>query len=98
MHLSLQVAWAAVRSKVVVLLFLIYCLMYFPLFWGVLCLSLFLFCITLCPFYHCNHLEEEEKAGCLAFIVLQMYCNYKCSVALSHGVVCWSVACDCGIS
>ena len=26
---------------------------------------------TLCPFYFCNHLEEEERAGCLAFIVLQ---------------------------
>ena len=29
-----------------------------------------LLCITLCPFYICNHLEE--KAGCFAFIVLQM--------------------------
>ena len=32
-----------------------------------------LLCITLCPFEFCNHLEEEEKTGCLAFIVLQMY-------------------------
>ena len=23
-----------------------------------------LLCIALCPFYFCNHLEEEEKAGC----------------------------------
>ena len=35
------VAWAAVRSKLVVLLLLIWCLMYFPLFVGVLCLPLF---------------------------------------------------------
>ena len=34
-------AWAAVRSKAVVLLLLIYCFMYLPLFVGVLCWSLF---------------------------------------------------------
>ena len=53
-----------------------------------------LLCITF--FYY--HLEEEEKAGCFAFIVLQMYCYYKCSMALPHGAVGWSVVCDCGIS
>ena len=26
--------------------------------------------------------EEEETAGCFAIIVLQMYCYYKCYVAL----------------
>ena len=31
-------------------------------------------CITLCPFYFCNYLEEEERAGCFAFIVLRMSC------------------------
>ena len=55
--------------------------------------------ITLCPFYFCNHLEEEEKAVFFAIIVLQMYCYYnKCSVALPHGAVGWSAVCDCGIS
>ena len=44
-----------------------------------------LFCI---PF--CNHLGEEEKAGCVAIIVLQLYRYYKCSVALHHGAVGWS--------
>ena len=29
--------------------------------------------------------EEEEKAGYFAITVLQMYCCYKCSVALPHG-------------
>ena len=29
-----------------------------------------LVCITLCPFYVCNNLDEEERAGCFAFIVL----------------------------
>ena len=28
-----------------------------------------LVCITLCSFKFCNHLNEEERAGCLAFIV-----------------------------
>ena len=39
--------------------------------------SVFVFvslCVILCPFQFCNHLEEEEKAGCFAFIVLQMSC------------------------
>ena len=55
------------------------------------------FCITVCPFKVCNHLEEEEKASCCAIIVLQMYCYYKCSVALPRGVMGWSAVCDCGI-
>ena len=41
MHLSPPVAFAAVRSKAVFLLLLIYCFMYLPLFVGVLCWSLF---------------------------------------------------------
>ena len=57
-----------------------------------------LLCSTLCPFWVCNHLEEEEKAGCFAIIVLKMKCYYKCSVALPRGAVGWSAVCDCGIS
>ena len=38
----------------------------------------------------CNHLEKEEKAGCFAMIVLQMYCYDNCSVTLPHGAVGWS--------
>ena len=33
-----------------------------------------LLCIALCPYWFYNHLEEGYKAGCFAFIVLQMYC------------------------
>ena len=33
-------------------------------------------------------------AGCFTIIVLQMYCYYKCSVALPHGDVGWSAVCD----
>ena len=36
----------------------------------------------------------EEKAGCFAIIVLQMYCYCKCSIALPHGDVGWSAVCD----
>ena len=43
-------------------------------------------------------IEEEKIAGCCAMIVLQMYCNYKCSVALPHGAVGWAAVYDCGIS
>ena len=57
-----------------------------------------LLCITLCPFQFCNHNEEEDKAGCFAIIVLQMYYYYKCSVALPRGAMGWSVVCDYGIS
>ena len=57
-----------------------------------------LLCITLCPFYFCNHPEEEEGAGCFAFIVLWMSWYVKCSVAFPHGAVGWSAVCDCGIS
>ena len=46
-----------------------------------------LLCINLCPFYFCNHLKDEEKAGCFAITVLQMWCYYKCSVAFPHGAV-----------
>ena len=53
--------------------------------------------ITLCLFNFFNHLEEEEKAVCLAIFVLKMLCYYKCSVALPHGAVGWSAICDCGI-
>ena len=40
---------AAVRAKAVVLLFLIYCLLFLPLFVGALCLVLVLLFRTLCP-------------------------------------------------
>ena len=46
-----------------------------------------LLCITLCSFLFCNHLEEEEKAGCFVIIVLQMYFYYRCAVALPRGAV-----------
>ena len=46
----------------------------------------------------CKHLEEEEKAGCFAFIILQLSCYCKCSMALPYAVMGWSAVYDCGIS
>ena len=76
-------ALAAVRFKAVVLLLLVYHLMYFPLFVGVLCLSLFCYALL------CVHFSFAIilKAGYFVIIVLQMYCYYKSSVDLPHGAV-----------
>ena len=46
----------------------------------------------------CIQHEEEEKAGCFAFIVLRLSCNSKCSVVLPRGGMGSSALCDCGIS
>ena len=49
-------------------------------------------------FVFCNHLEEEERAGCFVFIVFPVSCYCICSMALPYGAVGWSAVCDCGIS
>ena len=48
--------------------------------------------------HFCNHLEEEDKAGSFAAIVLHMYCYYTGSMALPHGAMGWSAVCDCVFS
>ena len=57
-----------------------------------------LVCINLCPFLFCNHLDEEERAGCFTFIFSWMSCYCKCPVALPHCAMGWFAVCDCGIS
>ena len=57
-----------------------------------------LLCITLCPFYFCNPLEEEKKNGCFAILFFQMNCYFDCSEALPHGAGGWCAVCDCGFS
>ena len=67
--------------------------MYFQLFVGVLCLSLYCYALL------CVHSSFAIiLKSCCAIIVLQMYSYYKCSVALPHGTVGWFAVCDCGIS
>ena len=41
-------------------------------------------------FLVCNHIDEEERAGCLAFTVFRMSFYCICIVALPHCAVCWS--------
>ena len=44
--------------------------------------------------WFCNHLDEEKRVVCFAFIVCWMYCYSKCSVAFPR----WSAVCGCGKS
>ena len=69
------------------------------MFVRVLCWSLFLVCITLCHFYFCNHLDEEERE-LVALLLLSFGCFFysNCPAALPHGAVGWSAVFDCGIS
>ena len=66
--------------------------------------SVFVF-VVLCCAVHCfvsilvcNHLEEEEKVGCFAVFVFQMYCYSTRYMSLSHSAMDWSAVCDCSIS
>ena len=63
---------------------------------GVLCLSLFCYAL-LCVHFSFENILRRKKLGCFAFIALQMYCYYKCSVAFPHGAMGWSAVCDCDI-
>ena len=69
----------------------------FPLFVGVLCLSLFCYALLCAHLSFAIILKRRRKLVALLF-VLQMYCYYICPVALPHGAVGWSAVCDCGIS
>ena len=71
---------------------------YFPLFVGVLCLSLFCYALLCVHSSFAITLKRKRKLVASAIIVLQMYGYYKCSVALLYGTVGWSAVCDCGIS
>ena len=75
-------ALAAVPSKVVVLLLLLYCLMYFLLFEGVLCLSLF--CYVLLCVHSSFAIILKRKLKLVALLLLSYRCirYYKCFVAL----------------
>ena len=74
---SSLVAWAAVGSKAVVLLLLIYCLMYFPLFVGVLCL--YLFCYALLCVHSSFAIILKKKRKLVALLLL----SYRCIVTIN---------------
>ena len=48
-----------------------------------------LVCTNLCHLYFCNHLKEEERVGCFAYIVSRMSCYCISSVALTRGTAVW---------
>ena len=77
MQLSHTVASAAVRSKAKVLLLVIYCLMCFSLFVGVLCLSLF--CFALLCVYSSFAIILKRKKKLVALLLL----SYKCIVTMN---------------
>ena len=73
--------------------------MYFSLFVGVLCLSLFCYALLCAHFSFAIILERKIKL--VTLLLLSYRCivtRYKCSVALPHGAVSWSAVCNCGIS
>ena len=57
--------------------------------WG-LCVGLCFGMHYLCPFWFVSHLDEEERAGCFAFIVFWISWYCKCPVALPHRARGWS--------
>ena len=68
---------AAVRSKTVVLLLFIYCLMVFPLFLRVLCLSLF--CYALLCVHSSFAIILKRKGKLVALLLL----SYRCIVTIN---------------
>ena len=66
-----------VRSKTAVLLLLIYCLMYFPLFVGVLCLSLFSYALLCVHFSFAKVLMSKRKQVTLLLL------SYICIVTIN---------------
>ena len=66
-------AQAVVRSKAVVLLMVfIYCLMYFPLFVGVLCLSLFCYALFCVHSSFAIILKRKRKLVALLFLTSRL--------------------------
>ena len=53
-------------------------------------------CVTMCLFWFCNHLDGEERAGCVALVVFLV--SRDCCVALPQDATGLSAVCDCGIS
>ena len=100
MYVCPSVAKAAVRSKVVVLLLLIYCFMNLSLFMGSLYWSLFWYVLLYVLSSFVIILTRERELVALLLLsfrcLFTLYC--KCSVALPHGAVGWSAVCDYGIT
>ena len=55
-----------------------------------------LLCVTVWPFWFCNHLNREERAGCFALFVFLVSRN--CCVVIPHDATGLSAVCNFGIS
>ena len=64
--------------------------MLLSLFVGVLCFAIVLLCSMWYHFWFCNHLAEEERAGCFNLVIFFLSCGCWCSVSLPHCAVGWS--------
>ena len=99
MHVTIPppLAKASVHSKVVVLWLLVCCLMYLPLFVGVLCLNLF--CYALLCVHSSFAIILKRKRKLVALLVLSCRCIVTINV-LWPFLVCVGrpAVCDCGIS
>ena len=88
-------ALPALRSKAVVLLLLIRCLVCFPLVVGVLCLS-FYCCALLCVLSNFA-IILKKKRELVALLLLSYGCLVTVNV-LGSSSRCRGLVCDCGIS
>ena len=94
MHLSPQVAWAAVRSKAVVLLLLTFCLLLLPLWESVIVL-----CFVVRYFMSILVLQSSwwgRESGLLCLTCLLV--SRGGWAASPRGATGLSAVCDCGIS
>ena len=87
MHLRPPLVQADVRSKAVVLLLLIYCLMHFQLFVGVLCLSLFCYALLCVHSSFVIILKRERKL--VALLLLSYICIVTVNVLWLSLTVPW---------
>ena len=69
--------------------------MYFPLFVGVLCLSLFCYALLCVHSSFAIILKGKRKLAALLVLSYRCVFYYKCSVALPHGAMGWSAICNC---
>ena len=89
--------WPAIRSKAVLLLLLIHCLLLLSLSVGPCFVIQYLVSLPVLQSARCG----RERAGCFALIVFLVSCDCKYFVALKipHGPMGWvGLLCDCGIS
>ena len=77
---------------------MIYCLKYFPLSVGVLCLSLFWQALLFVLSSFAIILKRKRELVALLLLSFGCLVNCKCYVALPHGAVGWSAVCDCDMS